>query len=403
MQLFVSVSVKPDPPEPPKPDRITKDSVTLSWRPPRNDGGSKLRGYILQKKGKDDKDWSDVNATPIPANVHTVPNLKEGDEYQFRVIAVNDVGQSEPSRPSGNILIEEQPNKPCIDLGGVRDITVKAGEDFSIHLSYVGFPKPTATWFANDKILDESDSRVFPKLTDDSASIIVKNAKRSDTGQYRLQLKNPSGFDAATLNVRVLDRPGKPENLRADEFAGDALTLYWQPPKDNGGAEITNYIVEKREAKSPTWSKVSSYVTVPFARIRNLTLGKDYEFRVIAENLYGQSDPAVTAEPIRARHPFGNIAPTTIAEEMKNYNVKYFTDPPGAPGAPRGIETTEDSITIGWTKPRHDGGSPITGYVIEKRLISEDKWTKASHALIPDLTHKYVALVLSVKMLTNHY
>lgn len=254
-----------------------------------------------------------------------------------------------------------------MDLGGVRDITVRAGEDFSIHVPYTGFPKPTASWFANDKLLDDSDSRIFPQLADDYASIIVKNSKRGDTGQYRLQLKNPSGFDTATINVKVLDRPGKPENLRADEFAGDALTLYWQPPKDNGGADVTNYVIEKKEAKSPTWSKVSSYCTVPFIRIRNLTLGKDYEFRVYAENQYGQSEPAVTAEPIRARHPF---------------------DPPGPPGAPRGIETSEDSITIAWQKPRHDGGAPITGYVIEKRLISEDKWTKASHALVPDLTHK---------------
>jgi serine/threonine protein kinase/predicted phage tail protein len=344
----------------------------LSWRPPRSDGGSKLKGYFLQKRAKGDDDWSDVNSIPITENVYTVPKLKEGEEYQFRVIAVNEVGNSEPSRPSNNILIEEQPNKPCMDLGGVRDITVRAGEDFSIHVPYLGFPKPTASWFANDKILDESDSRIFPKLTDDAASIIVKNSKRTDSGQYRLQLKNPSGFDTATINVKVLDRPGKPENLRADEFAGDALTLYWQPPKDNGGADITNYIVEKKEARSPTWSKVSSYVTVPFIRIRNLTLGKDYEFRVMAENQYGQSEPAVTAEPIRARHPF---------------------DPPGAPGAPRGIETTEDSITIQWTKPRHDGGSPITGYVIEKRLISEDKWTKASHAIIPDLSHKVINLI----------
>ncbi|XP_025833492.1 twitchin isoform X4 [Agrilus planipennis] len=363
---------KPSAPEPPKADRITKDSVTLSWRPPKSDGGSKIKGYILQKRPKGDENWEDVNISPISENIHTVPNLKEGQEYQFRVIAVNDVGPSEPSRPSNNILIEEQPNKPCIDLGAVRDITVRAGEDFSIHVPYVGFPKPTATWFANDKILDESDTRVFPQLADDYASIIVKNSKRSDTGQYRLQLKNPSGFDTATLNVRVLDRPGKPENLRADEFAGDALTLYWQPPKDNGGAEITNYIIEKKEAKSQTWSKVSSYVTVPFVRIRNLTLGKEYEFRVFAENKYGQSEPAVTLEPIRARHPF---------------------DPPGPPGAPRGIETTEDSITIQWTKPRHDGGSPITGYVIEKRLISEDKWTKAAHAVIPDLSHKVINLI----------
>ena len=76
-----------------------------------------------------------------------MPNLKKGDEYQFRVIAVNDVGPSDPSRPSNNILIEEQPNKPCMNLGGVRDITVRAGEDFSIHVPYIAFPKPTLTWF----------------------------------------------------------------------------------------------------------------------------------------------------------------------------------------------------------------------------------------------------------------
>lgn len=301
-----------------------------------------------------------------------MPQLKEGEEYQFRVIAINDVGESDPSKPSAGIVIEEQPNKPVIDLGGIRDITVRAGEDFSIHVPYVGFPKPTAAWFANDTILDDTDSRVFQQLGDDFASIVVKNSKRNDSGQYRLQLKNPSGFDTATVNVRVLDRPSKPENLRADEFAGDSLTLYWQPPKDNGGADITNYIVEKKEARSATWSKVSSYVTTPFVRVRNLTIGKEYEFRVIAENQYGQSDPAVTVDPIRARYPF---------------------DPPGPPGTPREVETTEDSITIQWTKPRHDGGSPITGYVIEKRLKSDDKWTKASHALVTDLSHKLVMIV----------
>jgi len=94
------------------------------------------------------------------------------------------------------------------------------------------------------------------QLADDYASIVVKNSKRSDTGQYRLQLKNPSGFDTATINVRVLDRPSPPENLRADEFAGDALTLFWNPPKDNGGADVTNYVVEKREVRTTAWQKV---------------------------------------------------------------------------------------------------------------------------------------------------
>ena len=87
-------------------------------------------------------------------------------------------------------------------------------------------------------------------------SLVIKNSKRSDGGQYRLQLRNASGFDTATINVRVLDRPSPPQNLRADEFAGDALTLFWNPPKDNGGAEITNYVIEKKEPKSFEWVKV---------------------------------------------------------------------------------------------------------------------------------------------------
>lgn len=153
-------------------------------------------------------------------------------------------------------------------------------------------------------------------MTDDSASLVVKNSKRSDAGQYRLQLRNLHGFDTATLNVRVLDRPGPPEHLRADEFAGEALTLLWNAPKDNGGADITNYVVEKKEQRTSAWTKVSSYITTTFCRIRNLTVGREYDFRVFAENQYGQSDPATTPEAIRAKHPFGNNLEINLVHKL---------------------------------------------------------------------------------------
>ena len=361
----------PDAPDQPRPERVTKDSITISWKAPANDGGARIRGYIVQKKAKGDKDWSEVNDYPHPSTTMTIPNLKEGEEYQFRVQAVNEVGRSAPSRPSNGIVVEEQPNKPKLDLGAVRDVTVRAGEDFSISIPFVAFPKPTATWYANDLILDDSDARVFQQTDEDCVSIVVKNSKRTDGGVYKVHVKNPSGFDTASLTVRVLDRPSPPENLRAEEFAGEALTLVWNPPKDNGGADITNYVVEKKQSNEKTWSKVSSYVTSSFCRIRNLEVGRDYDFRVVAENQYGTSEPAQTTEPVKARHPF---------------------DPPGPPGAPRAIETTEDSITLTWTKPRNDGGSPIRGYVIEKRMQGEDVWTKASHQLVPDLSYRVINL-----------
>ncbi|ODM93780.1 Twitchin [Orchesella cincta] len=361
----------PEAPDQPRPERVSKDSITISWKAPGQDGGARIRGYIVQKKPKSGGDWVEVNDYPHPSTTMTVGGLKEGESYSFRVMAVNEVGRSQPSRPSNDILVEEQPNKPKLDLGGMRDITVRAGEDFSVTVPFVAFPKPHATWYANDLIMDDSDSRVFIQTGDDYASFVVKNSKRTDTGVYKLTVKNPSGFDTASLNVRVLDRPAPPENLKAEEFAGECLTLSWHAPRDNGGADITNYVVERREAKSGSWTKVSGYVTSTYCRIRNLTVGRDYEFRVSAENQYGTSDPAETSEPVKAKHPF---------------------DPPGPPGAPRAIETTEDSITLTWTKPRNDGGSPIRGYVIEKRMKGEDVWTKASHLVVPDLSYRVINL-----------
>lgn len=77
-----------------------KDHVDIEWPRPENDGGTPITEYIIQKKEKGSPYWT--NAVHVPPNqTHaTVPELTEGQDYEFRVIAVNDVGQSEPSEPS---------------------------------------------------------------------------------------------------------------------------------------------------------------------------------------------------------------------------------------------------------------------------------------------------------------
>ena len=50
---------------------------------------------------------------------------------------------------------------------------------------------------------------------------------------------------------------------------------------------------------------MSSFVSGTGVRVRNLSVGKEYDFRVRAENQYGTSEPCETTEPIKARHPFG--------------------------------------------------------------------------------------------------
>lgn len=55
-------------------------------------------------------------------------------------------------------------DKPRIDAGALKDITVKAGQEFSLTAPFSGFPKPNAIWSKNEIDLDEKDPRYFLKV-----------------------------------------------------------------------------------------------------------------------------------------------------------------------------------------------------------------------------------------------
>lgn len=74
--------------------------MDLEWPAPEDDGGSPILGYIVQKKEKGSPYWTNAVHVPSKATSTTVPDLTEGQEYEFRVIAQNAAGQSEPSEPS---------------------------------------------------------------------------------------------------------------------------------------------------------------------------------------------------------------------------------------------------------------------------------------------------------------
>lgn len=84
-----------------------------------------------------------------------------------------------------------------------------------------------------------------------------------------------------------------------------SISLRWKPPKDDGGSPIMFYIIEKKTPKSLVWSRVEKVEsnTLEVCCI-NLYEKNEYLFRVIAENMLGQSPPLVTEETTIARSPF---------------------------------------------------------------------------------------------------
>ena len=61
---------------------------------------------------------------------------------------------------------------------------------------------------------------------------------------------------------------------------------------------------------------------------------------------------------------------------------------PDAPDAPDVSNITVDSMCLSWSPPLHDGGAPVSGYVVEMRQTTSPRWVKATLTPTPDTTFK---------------
>lgn len=65
-----------------------------------------------------------------------------------------------------------------------------------------------------------------------------------------------------------------------------------------------NYVVEKRDKSSGDWVRCAEAVNGTEVTIGKLKEGHEYEFRVMAENLNGLSEPLVTEKGVLVKNPF---------------------------------------------------------------------------------------------------
>lgn len=91
----------------------------------------------------------------------------------------------------------------------------------------------------------------------------------------------------------IIGPPGPPRGpLKIKPLTKDSVTLDWKPATTDGGSPITSYSIEKREGTRHSWFHVANTRggTTDYTAT-GLTEGRDYAFRVYAENRYGRSQP----------------------------------------------------------------------------------------------------------------
>jgi len=333
----------PDRPGKPVLTDYDSDFVELAWKPPIIDGGSPITGYIIEKKEKNGTKWTKAIQTRGPACEARVSDLIENQEYEFRVVALNKAGESQPSIPSDMIKVRKKHHIPKIDLGDIKDIVVNAGDQINLEITVLADPVATVSWYLNDK-LQEPDERISINNDEPEKSVFkVKSARRDDTGKIKIKAKNKNGEDEAEISLTVLDKPSAPEGpLEISNPTATGVKLSFKPPLDDGGIPISHYNIEKMNPETGRWVPCGKAFK-PEYDVTGLEPGKPYEFRVSAVNALGESEPLKTEKPIQT------------------------ATPPGAPSKPDIKDVDKNSVELEWTPPKSDPNCPITGYIIEKK------------------------------------
>uniref|UniRef100_A0A3P8WYM7 Titin n=1 Tax=Cynoglossus semilaevis TaxID=244447 RepID=A0A3P8WYM7_CYNSE len=363
----IKVSEKPQPPGKVTVVDVTRSSVTLTWEKPQHDGGSRISQYEVELAPKDSEVWS-VCAT-VKGLETVVTNLLKGEEYNFRVVAVNSKGKSDPRQLAHSVIAKDLLIEPAV-RPKVSTYSVQVGYDLKVEVPIAGHPKPTISWTKDGAALKET-TRVNVTHSAHHTTLTIKDATKDDAGLYSINVANNLGSKDATFEVITLDKPGPPTGpVKLEDISAESITLSWEPPTYTGGCPISNYVVVKRDTTTTNWVVVSATVARTTLKVANLKTGAEYQFRIYAENRYGKSY-AIDSEPVIAQYPFQE---------------------PGPPGTPFVSSYTKDYMVVEWHKPPSDGGSAILGYHLERKEKNSILWTKINKMLIQDCRFKSTPL-----------
>uniref|UniRef100_A0A8C4X806 Titin n=1 Tax=Erpetoichthys calabaricus TaxID=27687 RepID=A0A8C4X806_ERPCA len=298
----------------------TKSSITLEWVKPVYDGGSNITGYVVEKREQGEEDWTMISSKgEIRTTEYVVSHLKPGINYFFRVSALNCAGTGEPLEMTEPVQAKDIIEECEIDLDVAlrTQITAKAGENVEILIPFKGRPAPNVTWRKGEKNITQ-DPRYHISNTESSTLLTIEQVTRDDSGKYVLSIENGVGEPKTSfVNIKVFDTPGPCQKLIVKHVSRGNVTLAWEPPLINGGSEITNYVIEKRDATKRAYSSVTTKCAHTTFKISGLSEKTPFFFRVLAENETGLGEPCETAEPVKATEVPGPIKDLSMKDSTK--------------------------------------------------------------------------------------
>jgi len=312
----------------------TNDGFRITFLAPSDNGGQSITGYRLEKAVENQ--WVDQGTSMNLA--FTVPAPAKGQSVDYRLIAINPVGESPASSTLRVTTPGEAPTSP-------RSLEGVVGADGRVTLSWTepadlgGSP---ITGYRIETLRNGAWS-LLATVTGTASTFTTTAIAKGTSVSYRVAATNRFGSSIASES-KVVERaataPGDVSSISIS-VTQDAITFRWSAPSDLGGSSITGYELQQKTASG--WSTVEELGLVLTHSIAPGTPGEIATFRVVAKNAVGTS--------------------LSGAE-------RTVTMPFQLPSAPSNLVVTQQGsvLDLRWSAPESSGGSPLSYYAISSSV-----------------------------------
>jgi len=354
-EATASVKIKvvdiPDPPEAPLVPSVGGDWCTMTWDPPKYDGGSAILGYFVERKKKQSSRWMRLNFDLIKETSFEPKKMIEGVPYEVRIFAVNAIGVSKPSEPSKAftpLAVTSEPTMLVVDDVTDTTVTVKwrppetigaAGLDgYLVEYCIEG----SDDWVVSNKELTEKTRYTITGLSP-GAKILV-----------RVKAINAAGASAPrTLQHSILVKEViEPPKIRVPRHLKQTYT--------RRVGEAVNLVVPFMGKPRPkvNWLKEGKPIDPAHVSIRNTDCDSIIFIRKAERSHSGNYVMSVQVE---------NHDDTAVIDIQ-------IVDLPGPPQCVTIEDVWGGNVALAWTPPKDNGNAPITGYTIQKADKKTMEW-----------------------------
>jgi len=355
-----SAANAPDPPTNLAATAVSPTQVNLFWSAPANDGGASITGYKIEYKIGSNSYSILVANTASTATSYFHSGLTAGQQYTYKVSAINSAGTG---AASGESSATPTSSSTGTYPGAPSGLVAYAVSPTQVNLHWSAPSSNGGHPISGYKIEFRIGSGSYSTLISNTGSTSTTyNHQGLTTNQvyfYRVYAITSFGTSQSYSNEAyaqpqsssTLTAPGTPTGVTATAVSPTQITLSWSAPSNTGGAPISGYKIESKSGSGSYSTLISNTgSTSTVYSHTGLATGTTYTYKVSAINSAG-----------------------TGAASGEASATPQSSSSAGVPSQPLSLTATAASSTqvnLSWSAPSSNGGYPISGYKIEFRIGS---------------------------------